>query len=210
MTRFILRALLLCSLVSTAAFADSVTIFLSPNNGSGDNFGFQLLGAGYSILGGGGLPYANFNDGPPGYAPGSTVDISGPLFFDFGMATIGASSDEVDFMVGSLSASPITLPTDGLDFTGLFGISFDASGTFFMTGKPISVSGDAQGFITFEYLNGGYYPEGLTFTGVGRVSPAIVTPEPSTWTLIGSGLLWVMARVRKKGLRELARAAYFS
>ena len=199
MRRLFLGALLLCLLVPASAFADTVTVSLAPNDGSGDNFGFQLQGAGHSVSGGGGLPYDNFNAGPPGYAPGSAVNIAGPIFFDFGMATIGSSSDEVDFGVGSLSASPITLPSNGQNFTGLVDISFDASGTLFTTGQPISVSGDAQGYITFDYINGGYYPESLELTGAGQVTPPLVTPEPGTLALIGTGLLWVLAGVGRKG-----------
>jgi hypothetical protein len=198
MRRLLIGALLLCSLLPASAFADSITIGLAPNDGSGDNFGFQLQGAGYSVMGGGGLPYDNFNAGPPGYAPGSEVNIAGPIFFDFGLATIGSSSVEVDFGLGSLSASPITLPTNGQSFTGLVDISFGASGTLFTTGQPISVSGDAQGYITFDYINGGYYPESLELTGVGQVTPALLTPEPGTLALIGTGLLGIFACTRGK------------
>lgn len=198
-----LGALLLCSLVPASAFADSITIGLAPNGGTGDNFSFQLQGAGYSVIGVGGLPYDNFNAGPPGYAPGSVVNISGPIYFDFGAATIGSSSYEVDFGVGGLSASSITLPTNGQNFTGLVDISFSASGTLFTTatGQPTSVSGDAQGYITFDYssqFNGGYYPESLELTGAGQVVPALVTPEPGTLALIGTGLLGIFARTRGK------------
>ena len=74
----------------------------------------------------------------------------GPIYFDFGIAAVGSSSDEIDFGVGGLSASPITLPTNGQNFTGLVDINFDASGTLFTIGQAISVSGDAQGYITFD------------------------------------------------------------
>ena len=35
--------------ISASAFADSITIGLSPNNGSGDNFGFSLIQPGFVV-----------------------------------------------------------------------------------------------------------------------------------------------------------------
>jgi len=48
--------------ISASAFADSITIGLSPNNGSGDNFGFSLIQPGFVVGFEGGTPYGFFND----------------------------------------------------------------------------------------------------------------------------------------------------
>jgi hypothetical protein len=189
MRRLFLETLLLCSLISANAFANTI-IHYFPNDGSGDNFGFVTYGVGFYIAGGGGTPVAFFNDFV-GYAPGSTLGGSTDIFFSSGFARIGPISSDVAFFVGTLFLSSITLPTNGQDFRAPVEIDFGASGILLSTGDTIDAGGGAQGFIKFDFINGAYYPESF-----------VQAPEPGTLALIGTGLLGIFARTRKKILGE--------
>jgi hypothetical protein len=185
MKRLYLASLLLCALMSASAFANTI-IGYSPNNGSGDNFGFKTYGVGFYVSGGGGTPFDFFNS-DFGYAPGSTLGGFTDLFLSGGFAKIGPNSSEVAFDVGTLFMSTIALPTNGRDFRAPVEIGFSASGTLLSTGDPIDVGGRAGGFIQFDFINGAYYPEDF-----------VQAPEPGTLALVGTGPLGVLARTRKK------------
>lgn len=190
MRRLILGALLLwCLLIPVSVFADSVKIGFVPNDGSGDNFGFAIYGPGYFIAGGGGTPVDFFSDFFPGYAPGSTVGGSSGIFFDSGFARLGPNSSSVEFLDGTLFVSSISLPTNGQDFRAWVNVSFFASGILDSTGDPITASGGANGHIDFVFINGGYYPTGFA-----------EAPEPGTLALIGTGLVAILARRKKRGV----------
>ena len=186
MKRLLVGTLLLCSLISASAFANTI-IGYSPNDGSGDNFGFITYGAGFYITGGGGTPVDFFNI-LFGYAPGSTLGGFTDIFFDGGFARIGPISSDVFFNVGTLFMTTIILPTNGKDFVAPVTIGFGATGTLDTAlQQSIDVSGSADGHIRFDFFNGAYYPESF-----------VQVPEPGTLGLLGVGLLWVAARVRNK------------
>src|ERR1700746_3290700 len=92
MKRLLVGILLLCSLVSAEAFANTI-IGYSPNDGSGDNFGFITYGPGFFIAGFGGTPADFFNT--LGYAPGSTLGGFTDIFFSDGFANSGYSPSQV-------------------------------------------------------------------------------------------------------------------
>jgi len=89
--------------------------------------------------------------------------------------------------VGTLFMSTITLPTNGRDFRAPVGIGFSASGRLLSTDDLINVGGSAGGFIQFDFLNGVYYPEEF-----------VEAPEPATLALVGTGLLGILSRTKKK------------
>jgi hypothetical protein len=180
-------------LLSGSMFADTM-IFWGPNDGSGDNFGFLQSLNGVAISIGGGTPYDFFNTGA--YTPGSVLGGPVAVFFDdFSTVTINGTQYELDFNgPGTLFVSTITLPTNGQNFTAKVTLNFTAPGIYFTPAgveKMLNINGTESGEIPFAFFNGAYYAG--EFTG----SPNVV-PEPSTWTLMGSGLIgmWGLARKR--------------
>src|SRR5438046_84447 len=103
--------------ISASAFADSITIGLSPNNGSGDNFGFSLIQPGFVVGFGGITPYGFFND--QGFAPGSTFIGATPVFFSSGSVQFGDNTYDFSGFPGpgSLFLSNFNFPTNGQNFS---------------------------------------------------------------------------------------------
>ena len=95
MKRVLWATPILFVLMSGNIFADSVTttIFLQPNNGSGDNFGALQTGNGMVIGVGGGVAYDIFNIGP--YAPGSALGGTTDFFIEGGFAPFGGNTYEL-------------------------------------------------------------------------------------------------------------------
>jgi len=180
-------------LLSSGMFADTIntTMFFSPNDGSGDNFGFlqRLDGTNIrmTIAIGGGTPYSFFNVG--GYAPGSVLGGSSDVFFsDSGIVTINGTQHELDLNgTGTLFMSSITLPTNGKSFTAEVGLDFMASGTVADTGQQLGISGAQVGKITFTFGNGAYFASAFT-----------TVPEPSALVLMGSGLIGILGLARRR------------
>jgi hypothetical protein len=131
--------LLFIALTSTAALADH--LYLSPNTGSGDNFGYSTQINGHPVhLSGGTDPFffGNF-----GYPPGLTLG-GGELFLYDTVIWIGGIPTGFSFPgSGSIGISPtITMPTDGRDFLRVFvDINFFHTGINYDTGQTIDVSG---------------------------------------------------------------------
>ncbi len=183
--------------LSASAFADSVTLFLSPNNGSGDNFGFLIKGSGFTFGGGGGTPYWSFND--QGYAPGSTFGGDLSLFLDNGFAQIGDTFygyEDVVYSSGMLFLSTFTLPTNGQDFTVQVTSDFSGLATIIATGQSFNVSGSGSGTMIFVFSPYWelYFPQPVRFNNI----PAAVTPEPGTLGLMATGLLSMLAFARRR------------
>lgn len=181
---------LLFVLISSGAWANTIsTIFLAPNNGGGDNFGFSQQSPGWSVFVSGGTPADYFGIG--GYAPGSTLGGGTTVYLDFGTAQINGVSYDLNVGLGSLFMSSITLPTNGAStVTVPVEIDFSASATTADTGQEIDVGGSSQGKITFVMgYPGFYYPGAFTITP---------TPEPGTVALIGTGLIGIFSVARRR------------
>jgi PEP-CTERM motif len=186
MKRFFWVTLVLFVLMSGSAFATSVTIRFFPNDGSGDNFQFLQQGGGIVIGIQGGTPFSFFNI--EGYAPGSTLGGTTDVFFSGGFIQFGGNSSELGFSFpGTLFLSSFTLPTNGKDFTAQVEVDFSTIVTIADTGQPLDVDGGAVGKIPFHLFNGLYYAGGFT-----------TVPEPGMLTLMGTGLLGILALARKR------------
>jgi hypothetical protein len=187
MRRFLWATPLLIVLISSGAWADSVNIFLSPNDGSGDNFGIEQQSRGMTVFLGGGTPFDFFNI--LGYEPGSTLGGDTTVYLDFGTAQIGGVNYDLDITTtGDLFMSGITLPTNGaFTVTDPVVLSFTGSATIADTGQIINVSGSSTGKITFQEYGGLYYAGAFT-----------TTPEPGTVGLIGTGLIGIFSVARRR------------
>jgi len=188
MKRFLWATQLLFVLLSASAFANSIRIGLSPNDGSGDNFGAIQQGVGFFAAVGGGAPYDFFNIN--GYEPGATLGGTTDLFLSGGFAKIGRNSYELTPAgLGTLFLSAITLPTNDKDFVRvLVSIEFSAPMMIIDTGEELDLGGGARGTITFTRGQDGLYY-------AGSFSQA---PEPGTVGLMGTGLIGVLALVRRR------------
>ena len=181
----VLTALLVATLLSGCAFANTI-IYMIPNDGSGDNFGFVTYGPGYYFSGDGGLSYSLFN-WTDGYAPGSVWPVGGELFLGSGLAKVGGTSFEIFYQAGaSLFVSSFTFPAKGTSFRPLVDVGFSAVGFNPDTGQTFDVNGGAQGYINFYFYNGLWYT-GSRFEEV---------PEPGTLALIVTGVLGLSVPVR--------------
>jgi hypothetical protein len=179
-------------------FADSISIYFVPNDGSGGNFGAVEYGGGMRLQIGGGTP-ADFYSYYPGYAPGSTLGgfTTTDLYVDWGTLQVGPNSYQLESAaVGTLFLSSITFPTNGQDFTALVDVEFSDSMFNLDTNQPFDVGGGATGRMTFHYLNGVYYPDSAGF---------INAPEPNTLALMGTGLAGILAFGRRTMKAHSAR-----
>jgi PEP-CTERM motif len=189
MKRFLLfLPVLFLTLTSSSAFADQ--IYLSPNLGSGDNFGFVGSMNGHPLFLGGGTSYELFGQG--GYAPGSVFGGGGTLYLDPADVWINGAPMTFGFpeTMSFIGMTSITLPTNGRDFfTVPWQINFSATGVSFDTGQTIQVSGSARGELSFYYISqtGLYYPDSF-----------VQTPEPGTLGLLGTGIIGILASIRNR------------
>jgi hypothetical protein len=182
---------LLFVLISSAAWADTVNIFLAPNEGLGDNFGIQQQSKGMTVVLSGGTQTGFFDDTQ--YPPGSTFGGPCTVYLDYGAVEIGGVTYELNVGAATLNMSNFTLPTNGASSaTYQVVLSFTGSGTIAETGQVINVSGSSTGNITFvKAYTGNYSPEAFA-PGPGTV------PEPGTLGLIGTGLIAVFSVARRR------------
>ncbi len=186
MRRFLLLSLLCVALISSTAFADH--IYLIPNDGSGDNFGFVGQMNGHPLFLSGGTPYDVFGMG--GFSPGSTFG-GGTLYLY--STTVWIDGIPMEFVFpqtdSTIFISSFTLPTNGKSFTKFVEISFSATGINYDTGLTIGVGGGASGKISFYFS-----PE----TGLYYPGDFVQAPEPGTLGLIGIGILGILGSARKR------------
>jgi hypothetical protein len=191
MKRFLWAIPLVFVLISLRANANSITtIFLIPNDGSGDNFGFFQQSPTRTIEVQGGIPFSVFN--AFGFAPGSNLGGTTDVFFDNGSIVIGGISHDLAFNeTGTLFISSITLPTNGANgFSTLVTLTFSVGATTVDTFQPVNIFGGATGTATFSLFDGNYYAQGITATST--------VPEPGAFGLVGTGVLSILAAFRKK------------
>ncbi len=185
MKRLLAFTVLVVALTSARAFADQ--LFLFPNSGSGDNFGYLTS----TLSLGGGTGFFFFGD--LGYPGGSAVGGGGELFLNSTFIDIDGTPQEFFFLPGSISMTNLTLPTNGKDVIVPEDITFSASGFTFDTMQTLNVSGGAKGWIAYGFSNGLYYASEFHQGPV----PA-VTPELSTLGLIGTGVVGLAALGRNR------------
>jgi hypothetical protein len=188
MRRFLWVTPLLFVLISCCAWANSISIFLDPNDGAGDNFAILQQSRGMTVFLSGGTPVDFFNI--YGYAPGSTIGGDTTVYLDFGEAIIRGVYHDLNVAEGSLFMSSFTLPTNGAStFVAVpVWLSFGASVTVADTGQIIDVVGSSKGKITFFRGYDGLYYAG-SFT---------TAPEPGTLGLIGTGLIGIFSVARRR------------
>lgn len=178
-------------LISLRANANSITtIFLVPNDGSGDNFGFYQQSPTRAIEVHGGIPFDVFN--AFGYAPGSNLGGTTDVFFDNGSIVIGGISHDLAFQngPGTLFISSFTLPTNGSGFSTLVTLTFSAVATTVDSDQPVFIFGSATGTATFSFFDENYYAQ--------RIKATSTVPEPGAFGLVGTGVLSILAAFRKK------------
>jgi hypothetical protein len=184
-----------------SSYADSIptfyvtqaTMFMGPNDGSGDNVGFSFTGPGVNITGIGGMACFDWCSGPI-----SDTSIASP-------SHIFISSLDTVILGG------ITYDAFSLGFTGL-STFFDESG-----GLNPSVSGivgsDVTGPLQFNLIlptKGGWSlnfaptvdqdgnPAFIFTDGEFRASAPLPTPEPATVGLMLTGLAAIAGIVKRK------------
>lgn len=181
---------------SVCASADSVNIFLTPNDGSGDNFGYMQQKNGTTFIVEGGTPFSFFND--QGYAPGSVFGGTTNAFLSDGTIQIGGNTFDLGFNgPATLFVSSFTFPTNGNSFSiqvqGVFSVQayyFDANGQL----QQITISGGGHGVMTFNFdtTSGQYF---------APVFPTVVLtsiPEPGSFGLMVTGILGILGIARQK------------
>ena len=180
-------ALLCATLISSTAVADHIYLF--PNDGSGDNFGFVGQMNGHPLVLGGGTSVSFFGNG--GYAPGSGFGGGDTLFLDPAVVWIDGLPLEFLFPEtdSAIFISSFTLPTNGQGFTKFVEVSFSAIGINFDTGQTIQLGGGASGQISFDFEpnTGLYYPGDF-----------VQAPEPGTLGFIAIGIIGILGSARKR------------
>ena len=218
--QFAMAALLLV-MIAPRASADSivtfnithVSIFVFPNDGSGDNVGFALTGPGTSLLGGGGFGCFDWCSILNGFAPGSEVSPDlGQLFLGlFTTVKLGGKSydpDSLDFTSTFLSVTALggfTLPANPNVST------FTACVPAGMTGATSGFVGSGDDFIQFNLkmpTKGNFCTTwnfnaaaGQYFFSSGKFEASTV-PEPQTITMIVSGLVSIAAALKRSGSKH--------
>ena len=179
-------------MMSGSAFPSTITMVLSPNNGSGDNFGFIEQGNGFVITIHGGVPFDFFQ--AFGYTPGSQLGGTVPVFFSSGTAQFGNTTYDLSFNgPGSLFMSSFALPTNGQGFAVSVQLIFSALATIPDTGQNLSISGSGNGTINFSFdpSSGLYFPSNLVVT-------TTTVPESETLAFMGTGLMGLIGLLRRK------------
>jgi PEP-CTERM motif-containing protein len=222
MNRLSLQITILFLLSATCAYADGVsifnikqsTLFVSPNDGSGDNVGFLLTGPGTSISGFGGIGCFDWcSPFTPPFAPGSSplVDIGQIFLGGFDNVTLGGHTFDPNTMAfggNSFSASILQ------GFTFPVNPSASTFTTCVPAAMPSSLPGsvgsgsDFTNFVLHMPTSGNFCSTWVLVPGSGEISGGyqfsggrLVTtavPEPGTFGLMASGVAAVIAAIRRK------------
>jgi hypothetical protein len=189
-----LAIVVLLAVCAQCAYADSIstfyitqaTMFMGPNDGSGDNVFFELTGPGLNIVGIGGMACFDWCSGPVSSPDGFPSQI---FITAFGIATINGRSYDPD----TLSFNSIFSPGGGLNrFT-----TGSAGGDTFIQFNLISPTNGGWG-LNFAYVpaqdgNPAYY----IFTD-GEFSAQGQTAEPGTVVLMLTGFAGMAAIIKRK------------
>ncbi len=182
------------------AKADSLSIlyFFNANSGSGDNATGIIFGP-FTSIPTGGSTGCSWCFGTP-LVPGATVNASIP-YFDFGSFFTGVFQDTLidssNFSVGStsLTAGSFTLPISVSG--GTFTISVPASLEIIhiFNGTQTQAFGSMPGELKLTFL---FNPQNQVYAFQKGTFVSVVTPEPQTLILFGSGLLGITAASFRK------------
>ena len=189
---------ILFSVTAQCSYADSIpifhitqaTMFMGPNDGTGDNVSFFLTGPGINITGIGGMACFDWCSGPipdPSLATPSQIFLTG-----FGPAIIGGKTYDGMFLdfnpfifdeSGGLIAS--TSGRAGSD-TGpfQFNLTLPTNGNWSFNFAPTT---DENGNPAFIFTEGEF-----------RASAPLPTPEPTTVGLMLTGLAGIAGIVKRK------------
>jgi PEP-CTERM motif len=185
---------ILFAVTAQCSYADSIptfwvtqaTMFMGPNDGSGDNLGFFLTGPGVNIVGIGGMYCIDwcsfFPISDPSLAYPSRISLT-----EFGTVTIGGTSyNALDFYPsifdenGGLNALVSGLA--GADTGPLqFNLNLPTNGSWNFNFAPTTDNGNPAWIFTD-----------------GEFNATQVTPEPATVGLMGIGLAGIAGAVKRK------------
>ena len=195
----LLSALVLAFVVlAPRAYADSilninityVTAHMGPNNGSGDNISFTLIGPGTKITGIGGMAcFAWCSDPIP--------DLN----------SVGASQVFVSFFTGATVGGITYNPDTDISISCCL---FDFSGSLNPSASGFVGEGETFKLVNFTLPGGGGWsfnfigsPGNFQFvsgTFTAGTPPPVVTPEPGTLGLMATGLAGLAGVIRRRRL----------
>lgn len=181
-----------CSIADSVPFADiqtfhitQATMFMGPNDGSGDNVGFSFTGPGVNITGIGGMGCFDWCSGGPISDP-NIAQPSQIFLTSFGTAIIGGKSYD-----------PSTLAFDSL---------FDAAGG--LNASTAGSVGAGDSFIQFRMTapTNGSWSFNFAPTVDENGNPAVfftngqfsASPEPATVGLMLTGLAGIVGIIKRK------------
>lgn len=214
-------AILLVTVIPCAADTISnftitqITVWVSPNPGSGDNVGFSLIGPGTNISGTGGIGCFSWCSSNP-VPPGDVFPDIGQIFIsNFNNAMVGGKNYDFHSDIAFNSAffisvlAGVTLPANGPGGTACDPATASSPITGFVgegaTFKQMSLNLPAGGSFctTWQFANGQYTFEQAKFS-------VSAVPEPGALGLVGSGLVAIFGTaLRKRSATGLSRLADF-
>ena len=206
MKRLIWGTAILFVVSATSAYADSIPILninitlatfsMGPNDGSGDNVSFTLIGPGTNITGFGGMACFEWCLGASGdpIPDLSSVSISQVFVGGFGSAIIGGTTDDPQdlslccfFSSGDLNGSVSGFVGEGPTFTQL------------KLWLPTAHLGVSWG-LTFNFIPAeGDSPAGYQFVHGEFIA---ATPEPGTIGFMATGLAGIIGVIRRHVLHR--------
>ncbi|SRR5438876_6227038 len=197
MKRLIWVAAILFVLSASCAYADSVstfnitqaTMFMGPNDGSGDNVFFIFTGPGVNITGIGGMACFDWCSGQPISDP-NIAQASQIFLTEFGIATIGGKSYD-----------PMTLDLNLFDEFGGLNAStagFVGEGDSFIQFRMTAPTNGSWSFNFAPTVDQDGNPAFIFTEGEFSASAPLLTPEPGTVGLMLTGLVGIIGVVRRK------------
>ena len=204
MKRLLWVVVMLFVVFAPCAYADSIptlnvnitfaTVSMGPNDGSGDNVSFTLIGPGTNITGIGGMACFDWCSGP---IPDLTFVGTSQIFLSgsFGSATIRGTNYDPETLSlcclfsasGDLNSSVGGFVGEGDTFTQL-NLTLPCCVSWGLNFVPVPPEGDFPG--GFQFVHG----ELIAGT------PPAATPEPGTLGLMATGLAGIVGVIRKKRL----------
>jgi len=175
-----------------------VTMNMGPNNGSGDNISFTLIGPGTTITGIGGMACFSWCSGP--IPDLNSVGTSQVFISTFVSATVGGiaydPNNDISFQSslfsssGNLNGSVSGFVGEGETFR-LFNMTLPGGGAWNLKFDFFPASGGSPAY--YQFVNG-------TFTAG---TPPTPVPEPGTLGFMATGLAVLLGVVQRKLLIRL-------